>query len=549
MPSVAYYSRPLDAKAAEHLLRRTMFGASRSDIAQLTGKTAAQALDTLLADQAAPEPPIDPNTGQVWVTQPRDTMGEGRRFSSLRAWWLNLMLTQPISLREKMTLFWQNHFVSTYSTVNDARYMYAQNALLRRHALGNIRTFVRDITYDPAMLRYLNGNTNRVGAAQENYARELLELFTIGKGPEIAPFNYTNYTEDDVRAAARVLTGWVDNATTIRGEFNAARHDTTDKRFSAAFQNTVIRGRTGANAGMDELNDLLDMIFRQAETARFLVRKFYRFFVNFEITPEIERDIIEPVAQTLRSNNYEVKPALRQLLSSEHFFEENIRGAMIKTPLDLIIGGLRQFEIVPPGPNNMPPAPNAQTPMTPQLAINANYAMMDRLRGTSATMQMDVHEQPNVAGWPAYYQEPAFYQLWVNTATMPTRGQFADLVLNNMNVNAVSGVNASGAAQFVNVRAYSGFDSVAFVSRLPNPQDPYKMMDALCENFFAVDLTQAERVELVTNVLMPGLPDYEWTTQWNDFIRDMAPTKRAAVKARLDNVVRYLISLAEYQVC
>jgi uncharacterized protein (DUF1800 family) len=532
------YSLPLDAKAAEHLLRRTMFGATRKDIATLTGKTASQALDMLLADQPTPAPPIDLNaltydsTGKInassvktWVNDTtRNPTMDGQYNNFFRAWWTGLMVTQPISIREKMVLFWQNHFVSTYSTVNDARYIYKQNTLLRKYALGNIKDFVRDITIDPAMLRYLNGNTNRVGAPQENYGRELQELFTIGKGPEIAPFNYTNYTEDDVRAAAKVLTGWRDKNDTIEGYFTANLHDTTDKKFSSAYGNTIIKGRTGANAGMDELNDLLTMIFNQAETARFFVRKLYRFFVNFDLTPEVEKDIIEPVANVLRTNKFEVKPALRALLSSEHFFDDSIRGAVIKTPLDLVIGAVRQFDIKTPDPTAEPAA---------------YYGLMGNLRATSANLQQDINEQPNVAGWAAYYQEPAYYQMWVNTATMPTRGNYANTILNGMNVN-VNGKNLPVLP----------FDSVDYVQKFSNPEDPYKLIDNITANFYAIDLTDEVKTDLVKTVLQSGVPDYEWTTQWNNFIADNGKTAslRRAIKLKLDGVIRFLMGMAEYQV-
>jgi uncharacterized protein (DUF1800 family) len=538
MASVNSYSLPLDAKAAEHLLRRTMFGATRKDIATLTGKTAAQAVDMLLADQPTPAPPIDvsalrydptgkldPSTVKTWVNNTTRSINEGAYNNYFRAWWAGLMITQPISIREKMVLFWQNHFVSTYTTVQDSRYIYKQNALLRRYALGNVKNFVRDITIDAAMLRYLNGNSNRVGAPQENYGRELQELFTIGKGPEIAPFNYTNYTEDDVRAAAKVLTGWRDRNDTVEGYFTANLHDTTDKRFSSAYQNTVIKGRTGVNAGMDELNDMLTMIFNQAETARFLVRKLYRFFVNFDITPEIEKDIIEPIAATLRRSNFEVKPALRQMLLSEHFFDENTRGAIIKTPLDLILGAVRQFDITMPDATTQP---------------EAYYAVMDRFRGLAAQQQQDLHEQPNVAGWPAYYQEPSYYQMWVNTATMPNRTNYFTNTLNR-----TMNVNVNGKTQPIPM-----FDSVAYVQKFPNPEDPYKLIDNITANFFAVDLTEEAKVELVKETLQQGVPDYEWTTQWNAFIADNGRTAslRAKVKEKLDRVVNYLMGLAEYQV-
>jgi uncharacterized protein (DUF1800 family) len=524
----------LDAKAAEHLLRRTMFGASRADIKTLTGKTTQEAVTMLLADQPAPAPPVNPNNGAQWVTGTRDTSFNDIQYNNwFRSWWVGLMIAPSISIREKLTLFWQNHFVSTYFVVGNSQFIYAQNALLRRNALGNFRTFLREISIDPAMLRYLNGNSNRVGAAQENFARELQELFTIGKGPERAPFDYTNYTEADVRAAARVLTGWTENTTTIQGMFTASRHDSTDKQFSAAYQNTVIKGRTGANAGLDELNDLLTMILKQPETARAIVRKLYRYFVNYDITSAIESSVIEPLAKIFRDGNYEIKPVLRSLLSSEHFFSNGVRGAIIKTPLDLILGGVRQFESSLPDPTTQ---------------RNIYYNLMNALRTMAQNLQQDIHEQPNVAGWPAYYQEPLFYQMWVNTATMPIRSNFTATILSGLNLNSAQVAPNNTVIPAVNMRTLL-FDSVDYVRKFPNPENPQILIENINENFFAIDLTAVQKDYLVKSVLMPNLPDYEWTNQWNDFTKDMSVTKRAAIKSRLDRLIEFMMRMAEYQIC
>lgn len=522
MALIDTYSTPLDAKAAEHLLRRTMFGATRKDIAQLTGQTAVAAVQTLLADQPVPDAPIDPLTGQQWVTAAYDGTVEGQRYQSLRGWWVGQMVTQPISIREKMVLFWQNHFVSTRSTVGDTRYMYKQNVLLRQYALGNVKAFTKDITTDPAMLRYLNGNSNRVGAAQENYGRELQELFTIGKGAEIAPGNYTTYTEDDVRTAARVLTGWTDTAATITSTFTPNRHDTTDKIFSAAYSGTVIKGRTGAD-GVKELDDLLDMIFKQPDTAKNLCREFYRWFINYDITPDIEQNFIVPLADVLRSNNYEMKPVLTKMLTSQHFFDQNLRGCIIKTPLDLVVGTMRQLQVAPPDYKTQP--------------SQYLYAM-ESLRNTAGQLQQDIMEQPNVAGWAAYYQEPSYYQMWINTATLPNRVSFANTVLNGINVN-VGGMNYK---TFV-------FDSVEYAKLFTNPEDPVKLIENFCEHFFAVDLIQAQKDRLLTDVLLPGLPSFEWTVEWNDYIKNSTnANKKSLIKIKLDNLIRYMIGLAEFQV-
>ena len=523
------YPATLTAKTAEHLLRRTMFGATRADITALAGKSIDAALDTLLKDQTAPAPPVDPTTGQTWVNGTARTNNDGQYNNYMKAWWLGLMATQPLSITEKMTLFWHNHFVSSYSAVNDTRYMYKQHTLLRRYALGNFKTLTREISIDPAMLRYLNGNRNTKASPQENFARELQELFTIGKGPEISAGNYTTYTEQDVRTAARVLTGWTDTVTTVTSGFNLNQHDTGDKQFSAAYQNTIIKKRTTAsspnsNVGLDDLNELLDMIFRQTATSEYICRKLYRFFVNFDVTPTIEKEVIVPLGKTLRDNNFEIKPVLRQLLGSTHFFDNNIIGCIIKTPLDLIIGMVRQMQIT---------IPNSTT------QTGFYYSYFDQLRSLAASLQQDVFELPNVAGWSVYYQEPLFYQIWINSATMPSRANLGNTLTNGWTL-----VNrATSATMRVT------FDSLAFLQQFPNPEDPNKVIDNLTQNFFAIDLTSEQKDELLTKVLLPNLPPYEWTMEWNDYMKTPNDAqKKAMIKAKLDALIKYMMLIAEYQI-
>ncbi|MFY7997402.1 MAG: DUF1800 family protein, partial [Candidatus Kapaibacteriota bacterium] len=358
-----------------------------------------------------------------------------------------------------------------------------------------------------------------------NYARELQELFTIGKGAEVSAGNYTTYTEQDVRAAARVLTGWTVTDSTVTPNFVSNRHDTTAKQFSAAYQNTIILGRSGATAGLDELNDLLNMIFRQNATSEYICRKLYRFFVNFEVTPTIEKEVIVPLGKTLRDNNFEIKPVLRQLLGSQHFFDANLIGCMIKTPLDLVIGLVRQMQI-----------------NFPKLATQREYYYLffDRLATLSTTLQMNVFELPNVAGWSVYYQEPLFYQIWINSATMPARADLSNTLIN--------GWVLTNAAM---VQTRVTFDSVAFLEQFPNPEDVLKVMDNLTEHFFAIDLTNSQKDDLISNQLLPGLPGteaMEWRDDWNDYKRTPTDTaKKTVIQRRLNTLIQYMIKLAEYQ--
>ena len=506
------YSQPLTAAQATHLLRRATLGPTPAQIKQFTGLKPDAALKLLLADQPTPAPPIDTATMKTFVDLPFNETLQGQHANYLKNWWLGLMLNEDASVREKLTVFWQNHFVSTYATVSDARYLYRQLALIRQHSMGNFRQFVIDMTKDPAMIRYLNGNANVANKPNENYGRELQELFTIGLGG--------NYTEDDVKAATRVLTGWADtgfrNATVpeFSVAFRANQHDTTDKKFSAAYGNYTVKGKTGATAGDDELADMMDMILLQPETARFIVRKLYRFYVATEITPGVETNFIEPLAKIYRDNKYELKSVLTALFSSDHFYDENQRGAIIRSPLELMIGSMRQFTLK---------APESGTAPFNQLG--------DYIRGRAREQQMDVFEQSTVFGYRPYY-DTGLDRIWISANTLALRSLYTDqFVRGNVRYNNIT----------------YGLDSVEVVKALALPSDPVKLIDELTDRLFAIPLQKSQKDFLIDSVLVPGLPRYEWDTEWNEYMKNQSAARRMSVKLKLDNLFLFMFRMAEFQ--
>jgi len=518
--TLAPYAGPWGAAQAAHLLRRSLFGPTRTEIQAAAGSSLSAVLDQLLAAPAAPGKPLNVNPvdttvpiGQSWVGQPFDQTLEGARRTSLRDWWMGLLLNQSGSVSEKMTLFWHNHFVVEFGNLNSAQYGYEYSRLLRQHALGNVRQLAKDITINPAMLRYLNGNQSTAGAPNENYGRELLELFTLGKGPLLGVGNYTTYTEADVQAAAKVLTGWRDDPATVAGYFTASRHDNTVKQFSSAFGNARINPN-----GASEYQDLLNLIFQQAATAAFIVRKLYRWFVYYVIDAQVEADIIQPLAALLRQSNFEVAPVLRALLGSEHFFDVANVGCLIKSPLDFVVGHCRQLQM-------------SQPPATVPVA---QYGFWNYLNLLSLVQQQTLGDPPNVAGWVSYYQAPQFHELWINAVTLPRRNQTTDLFLNR-------GFTRNGYTLVA--------DPVALVQALPpaTAQDPNLVIAEFTRLMVPLDLTPIQ-LAFLKNALIPGLPDFEWTTEWAQFLA--APSnaaKRMAVQIKLQAMLRALAGLAEYQ--
>lgn len=515
---------------AKHLLKRTLFGATRADIDFFASKSLRESVDLLLnTAEPVPEPPLnyynddkytDPDVpmGSTWVNQLKyDGMSNGRRKNSFRAWWLGLMLNQNRTLREKMVLFWHNHFVTETRTVDRADFIYRNNVLLRNYALGNFRQMVSAVTQDPAMLRYLNGTANTKKAPDENYGRELQELFTVGKGPG------SHYTEDDVKAAARVLTGFYIDYKTFTSNFGPNRHDETDKQFSAFYNHTVIKGRKGKE-GAQELEDLLDMIFAKEEVSKFICRKLYRFFVYHNIDDTTEKNVIEPLAKIFRKNNYEIKPVLKALFESRHFFDIGNRGGMIKSPVDYTVGLCREFSLV------FPPATDY---------VNL-YTLWLQIQQQAASMQQNIGDPPNVAGWPAYYQEPQYDKIWVNSDTLPKRNMYADRMIYN-------GFATKDKTKIL-------IDPVAFAKQVSDPSNPDVLINESVQLLYMMDLPQKDKDYLKSGVLLSGLQgkmsDHYWTQAWQNLLNkpeDAANAKN--VTNKLKNLYKYLMHLPQYQLC
>jgi uncharacterized protein (DUF1800 family) len=525
MSGLAPYTGPWGTKEVTHLLKRTMFGATIPDVNYFKTKTLTQAVDELVNTAVpAPAPPVnnyndntaDPDVpaGQTWVNAIDSKVGNinALRSNSFISWWTGLQLNQGRSINEKMVLFWHDHFVIERPNVNKASYQYKYHALLRTYALGNFKDFTKQITLNSAMLVYLNGSSNVKGAPDENYARELQELFTMGKGPN------SKYTEDDVKAAAKVLTGYKDDVTAQGYLFNANKHDTTDKQFSAFYNNTLIKGVTGTN-GEQELDALINMLFAQDEVALFICRKLYRFFVYYTIDAAMETNVISAMATIFRNNNYNIKPVLTALFNSEHFFDVLNRGCVIKSPIDFTIGLCREYRVAFPD----------------QVSDYVSaYSLWQFIYSVSRDMNQELGNPPNVAGWPAYYQEPQYHELWINSDTLPKRNKFSDAMIAN-------GYTKAGKKIII--------DPLAFVASLSKPADPNMLISDSLDLLYMIDVSQATKDYLKKEVLLSGQStDAYWTTAWNNYVGDPNNTMyKNTVLARLKALYKYIMDLSEYQ--
>lgn len=499
-----------------HLLRRTMIGLTKPDITYFTGMTMSQVVTELLTPAPVPSPPVnvysntDPNVPfeTTWVNAAPNSNFTGGRRDSLRAWWIGNLITQNRSITEKMILFWYNrlpteHFIEPYIFYN---YL----TLLRTHALGNFKTLITQLSIDGSMLMYLTGNQNKNTAPNENYARELQELFTIGK--DLPSY----YTQDDVVAASRVLTGWKTSASTPAAPvyFNPTDHDTGNKTFSSFYNNTVIVGQSGASAGMNELNALINMIFAHSEVAKHLVRKLYRFFVYYEISPTVENDIIVPLADTFRNNNYEILPVLTELFSSAHFYDVMQTSSHIKNPIDTFIGHIRAFQF------NYVPNNNV-----------VNYASWRNIHNRCINQGMALGDPPSVAGWTAYYQAPSYHRQWIDANTLRVHKSNSDTLV----ASGFSGVAAN---------------LVSFTASMANPSDPDALIEEVLELLHALPSDAALKTQLKSILLSNQALNSYWTTAWNNYIG--TPTNTTyfnTVNNRLKTFYKAVLGMAEAHLC
>jgi uncharacterized protein (DUF1800 family) len=521
---IMQYSGAWTVNEVTHLLKRTMFGATKADVDYFKSRTMSQAVDELLNPTAAlPAPPVNDYgadaavpPGQTWINNPtiNKDLNDSRR-QSFKKWWSGTMINQDRSIREKLTLFWANHFGTETGTIEISHFVYRHNDLLRKSVLGNYKQLIKDVTIDCGMLRYLNGYLNEKDAPDENYGRELQELFTIGKD---FVTNLGPYTEEDVRAAARVLTGWTINDTTFTSYFDPAKHDTADKQFSSFYGNTVVTGQSGANGAL-ETDALITMLFEKSNVSEFICRKLYRWFVYYDIDAGDEANVIQPLAQILRESNYNIKPVLSALFKSEHFFDVLNQSCLIKSPVDHVIGCMREFGVVFPDS---------------VAAYNDAYTMWGHMTDWMNNMNQNIGDPPDVSGWPSYYQAPQFHEIWINSDTLPKRNQFTDSMISY-------GYTGNGQTVII--------DALAFTKKLPNPSDPNALVNDAVALLYRMPISDATKQTIKQQIILSSqTSDYYWTNAWNAYLAE--PTNQTisnVVNTRLKSFYQYLMNLAEYQ--
>ena len=468
-PYVPTPQQPWDFVRASHLLRRTIFLPTYDQVQFALTKTPGEVIDLLLQDQPLPASPggwVDELLIKPTTTEEKNQYESQNlsRMESLRAWWCSLMKNDSLSLVEKMTFFWHGHITSEGKEVLIPQLIYHQNQMLRSFALGNFKEMMKRVNSDAAMLRYLGGDINVKGKPNENYGRELMELYTIG---------LDNYTEQDIKENARVLTGWrVNEFQSLESYFDPNLHDSGNK----TVMGRTILGRSTYSGGKEESDDLINIIFDRQEVATFICRKLYRTFV-YDNPARVDETIVTEMANVFRQNNYELKPALGALLKSKHFFDDVNIGAMIKSPANFDIGLYRQLELSASGG-----------------AISTEMK----------SMEQTVIDPPNVKGWEGY-------RTWISTTTYPFRKTFAERAVTSKRNEIQQWVKKFASYTDVNI-----FLETVLALFLPKPISTTRrkiFLDTLLNGAYATDWNiddarfQQTTINLLT--LIVNAPDYQ----------------------------------------
>ncbi|TBN01406.1 DUF1800 family protein [Hyunsoonleella flava] len=550
MASLTPLGETLGLRRAKHLLRRATFNYTKEQLDIFSNMTATNALNILtsnpsnkLIEPYDPLPQSSPDGFWLSSTEhPNVFNGQGRKRSHITAWWWYNALNE-VSLKHKLSFFLHTCFtVGKDSGVGLSPFFYDHIRLLDFYALGNIKTLAKKITLDNGMLDYLDNTKNNKNNPNENYAREYLELFTILKGEQIGENNYTNYTETDIQQAAKVFSGFkkkydrngdIDTDTDLPiGYINVNQHNTDDKTFSTAFNNQIITGRNTASGIFDELHECVDMVFSQPETAKAYCRKLYRYFVKSSWNDTVETDIIEPLAQELISNDFDILPTVKTLLSSQHFYDmddddasDNIIGAIIKSPLQLLSEICSIFEVAIPDPTSNP------------LRFYNNFYHKFIHNTYFKAAGMEIYNPDSVAGYPAYYQEPSFDRIWFSSNTLIGRYKLVESLIIGRNTITP------------NANIYAALDTVAFVENKIDNADasnPNNLVLKIAELLYP-EAIDDDRKNYFKAFLIEDANDYYWTGAWDQYLNTKSEEDKTTVKTRLDALIIAMVNAAEFQ--
>jgi hypothetical protein len=569
--SLTPYTGEFGLKQKKHLLNRAMVGYATRHLNDLEGLSLSQAIDLIFTYQSPGEPVNnyyhyfsaqqyketygndDVGPGEPFISRPLrkdqipDENAGPERQAALSSWHHYSMYNQPTNIGWKFFLFLHN-LTPVRDPNMSQKWMYSYIRMVYDAPYRNYKEYVYDLTLHPIMLVYLNLAFSQKDTPDENFAREVQELFTVGKRP------FAQFTETDVKEAARILVGWSYRYEDRWAEgwqhspqFNDNNHDTGDKQFSAFYNNTLIIGRQG-QVGAEELREFYDMIFETDEVALFLSRRLFQFFVYPTLTDYIEENIIRPLAEVMRSSNYSLAETLKVLLSSEYFFAEEFSNSMIKSPLDYSMGILKETKYLDGDLVSFDGQGNDFNSFFNSDRGNFSEILFDRNHRVHTffgngfqhhylpNQGFSVLYPPSVSGWPAYYQEPVYDLFWLNSVTIKAKKRFCeDLLMWGIHLNFNDTVKLK-------------FSLWNFFEELKNPGNVDDFISEVSERFLSAPIPEKSIQTLKTALVGESLSEYYWTQAVSDFLQRKDKESYNTLYTRTERFLILLFDLNEIHV-
>ena len=560
--SLAKYNGVFGVKQKKHLLNRCLVGYAERHLKDLDNLTLDQAIDLLFTRHDLGEPvnnyyedlspqqyesiynnsdvaPGEPFLSQSYVRDNNPDEISGReRHDAIASWMYSSIYHQPTSIEWKLFLFLHN--LTPVQDFGRHKTRYAYLKLVYEGGFRNYRDYIYDLTLDPTMLEYLNLQASQKDTPDENYAREVQELFTVGKRP------FADFTEEDVREAARLLVGWYfDWDQTMYTEgwepvvgFNEYNHDTGNKQFSEFYNDTFIAGRSGSG-GREELDEFLDMIFATEKCAIYLSRRLYQFFVYPVVSDYAEEQIIKPLAEVMRNSNYSLAETLKVLLSSEYFFAEEFYNAMISSPPDFtfkVMKGLSILEgdLVKWNENTYVSYFEEDLGQFDQKFITSDtrsYFFFRHMGWRTNQLGMEIHNPPNVSGWPAFYQDPIYDLYWINSVTIKARKEFTE--------------SMTRWGMWLEDGVHLRFNLESFINSFNNPYELDSIISQLADRFLGAEIPEEALLRIRKSVLGEELNENYWTQAVEDFLSRKDRNSYSTLYWRIEQFMFQLFELYE----
>ncbi len=543
----------------KHLLNRTLVGMAKRHMDDLDGLSLDQAIELIFTPEELGEPVNnyfyettnddwiemygrdDVAPGEPFVNNASTQRGENQQYENgdwtrrqaINSWIFKSFYDQNTSIHWKLFLFLHNLIPTDGGQGADNKGLHGYYKLLFDSCYKDYRQTIYDITVCPAMLIYLNLGLSRKETPDENYAREVQELFTVGKRP------FSKYTEEDVRGIAKALVGWSIDYDSIfkdgpmTSHFSPWNHDTSDKQFSSFYSNRTIRGRDGEDGAL-ELNDVIEMIFETDEAAIYLSRRLYQFFVYHDVSDNIDELIIKPMAKVMRDTNYSLIEPLKLLLRSEHFFDSSFYNSLLKSPQEFVFGIAKEFDLFNGNIRNYDQENSNNGQFSPPSyltnSLSRSFYFFRRFEWDTGNMGMRIGSPPSVSGWPAYYQTPVFDLFWINSMTIKDRVEFSNA--------------ATQWGFWMDNGNHIVLDKVKYILTYSVPEDLNQLIQEMSDRLLGAQIP-TNAFHRIKQSVLSGVSDNYWKEAVLDYKSNPTEQNKNNLDWRIQNLLSQFFQLGE----